>query len=570
MNELTFYLLKMVAGSGVMYLGYRLWLGNNHVVGMIRWYLIASLIIPALLPLVSFPVSQEFDRLPVVRVAVMPEIQVVADGSGAGAAPVPFSPSTIVYTLVCGVLFLIFVARLFSIIRLIRRSETVRYRRFRLHLSTFNLSPFSFFNNILISDARARQGKLKPIIVHEAAHIRQGHSYDIVFSEFMCMLQWFNPFVWLFRNAIRQNHEFLADRAVVKQQCNPAGYKALLLESLTGISIPVVNNFNHSSLKKRFIMLNKPVSGRGAHVRTLAIVLMLVTIVSAVMLMVQKETFALTPGNLSGYHPQTAATLPPVVADGTQTPYSGEQIPDTASGKDEVFMVVEKMPEFPGGESAMTTYLSASVKYPAEARKKGIEGTVMLQYVIEADGLVSNVKVLRSVEPSCDEAACKAVREMPRWMPGMQRGKAVRVQMQMPVKFALQKEKSKKGAEEATVVAADDNTVFTIVESMPQFPGGEEARMKYLAANITYPESARKAGKQGLVYIQFVVEPDGRITDTKVLRGFDRACDSVAVSVISKMPVWKPGRLHDKPVRVQFNMPVKFTLTKDKGKGNSR
>jgi len=102
--------------------------------------------------------------------------------------------------------------------------------------------------------------------------------------------------------------------------------------------------------------------------------------------------------------------------------------------------------------------------------------------------------------------------------------------------------------------------IFTVVESMPNYPGGDEARMRFLQENIKYPQMARESGIQGTVYVTFVVETDGSVTDVRVLRGIGGGCDEEAIRVINLMPKWNPGKQRGKPVRVQFNMPIKFTL----------
>jgi len=102
--------------------------------------------------------------------------------------------------------------------------------------------------------------------------------------------------------------------------------------------------------------------------------------------------------------------------------------------------------------------------------------------------------------------------------------------------------------------------IFTVVESMPGYPGGDAARMQFLQENIKYPQMARESGIQGTVYVTFVVETDGRVTDVRVLRGIGGGCDEEAIRVIQSMPKWVPGKQRGKPVRVQFNMPIKFTL----------
>lgn len=112
-------------------------------------------------------------------------------------------------------------------------------------------------------------------------------------------------------------------------------------------------------------------------------------------------------------------------------------------------------------------------------------------------------------------------------------------------------------AEEEEVVEAE---IFTVVEESPSFPGGDEARIRFLTENIKYPQIARESSIQGTVYVTFVVEKNGNVTDVRVLRGIGGGCDEEAVRVIKAMPKWNPGKQRGKPVRVQFNMPIKFTL----------
>jgi len=102
--------------------------------------------------------------------------------------------------------------------------------------------------------------------------------------------------------------------------------------------------------------------------------------------------------------------------------------------------------------------------------------------------------------------------------------------------------------------------IFTVVEESPGFPGGDEARIKFLQNNIKYPQMARESNIQGTVYVTFVVEKDGKVTDVRVLRGIGGGCDEEAIRVIKAMPKWNAGKQRGKPVRVQFNMPIKFTL----------
>lgn len=106
----------------------------------------------------------------------------------------------------------------------------------------------------------------------------------------------------------------------------------------------------------------------------------------------------------------------------------------------------------------------------------------------------------------------------------------------------------------------EEAEIFLVVEDPAQFPGGEQARMRFLQENIRYPQIAREMGIQGTVYVTFVVEPDGNLTNIRVLRGIGGGCDEEAVRVVRMMPRWQPGRQRGQAVRVQFNMPIRFVL----------
>lgn len=125
-------------------------------------------------------------------------------------------------------------------------------------------------------------------------------------------------------------------------------------------------------------------------------------------------------------------------------------------------------------------------------------------------------------------------------------------------------EKAEKEPVSAEITESENSDVFTIVEEMPSFPGGENARNRFLAENIIYPSKARNAGIQGMAYISFIIDKDGNVTNVKVLRGIGGGCDEEAVRVVELMPQWKPGKQNGKNVRVLFNMPIEFRLGKSK------
>lgn len=234
-------------------------------------------------------------------------------------------------------------------------------------------------------------------------------------------------------------------------------------------------------------------------------------------------------------------------------------------------------PQYPGGDKARIEYIVANTPYPEEDRKAGIKGTVYVQFVIESSGKVTNAKILKGVSPLIDKVALNAITNMPDWIPARKGNKPVSYEMTMPIKFELSDDKVGKVAKDphAGDIFSKENSipqkkegsgVYTVVEVAPQFPGGDDARIEFLSKNITYPEQAKKEGIQGTVYITFVVQPDGSITDAKVLRGIGGGLDEIAIAAVQKMPKWEPGKVKGEPVPVQFNMPIKFKLTKDEVK----
>ncbi len=113
-----------------------------------------------------------------------------------------------------------------------------------------------------------------------------------------------------------------------------------------------------------------------------------------------------------------------------------------------------------------------------------------------------------------------------------------------------------------TVIEEEEEKVkiYTVVEEWPQFQGGDTARIKYLSENLKYPKIAKETGIQGAVYVTFVIEKDGSISNVNIIRGIGGGCDEEALRVVSAMPKWKPGRQNGKEVRVQFSMPITFKL----------
>ena len=254
---------------------------------------------------------------------------------------------------------------------------------------------------------------------------------------------------------------------------------------------------------------------------------------------------------------------------------------------EEVFQVVENMPEFPGGNAELMKFLAKNIKYPAEAQQKGEQGRVMVQFVVGKDGKLSDIKIMRSISPTLDAEAIRVIKAMPTWKPGTQRGQAVAVKYTIPISFRLQGSKGddKPVASDIQVVsvtkANNENSkpiptdpvkdsngeeVFMVVEKMPEFPGGTAELMKFLQQNIKYPEQAQKDSIQGRVIVQFTIKKTGEVSNATVIRSVSPELDAEAIRVINAMPLWTPGEQKGEPVNVKFTLPIQFRLVSGKGK----
>jgi TonB family protein len=192
--------------------------------------------------------------------------------------------------------------------------------------------------------------------------------------------------------------------------------------------------------------------------------------------------------------------------------------------------------------------------YPDTAIKAGIEGRVVVKFIVTEDGSVTDITISKGVSKEIDEEALRVMRMMPKWKPGRQNGKPVKVYFTLPIQFKLDEEKAQPTTDTAGKKKAD---TFQYVEVMPK-PTVDIS--EYLSKNMKYPKAARRAGIEGKVIVRFVVTTDGSIDDVTVVKGIGKECDDEAVRVIQNMTKWTPGTQNGKPVNVFFTIPINFQL----------
>lgn len=280
-------------------------------------------------------------------------------------------------------------------------------------------SPFSFFRWIFINKNMLDDPCLHEVLLHEQTHARQWHSVEVMLSEVATILCWFNPFAWILRREVRVNLEFLADQCVVAKGHDARTYQYHLLALTYQRSVATLtNNFNVLPLKQRIKMMNKE---RSKSIGRLKYLLLLP--VCALLFMMSSAPVS-AQSTKSTTHPDGSVTIK----------YGGKDMVIKAAGED-AYQVVEEMPEFPGGMKALMDYLSANVKYPEAAKQAGISGRVTTIFVVGEDGVIRDVKVVRSVSPELDAEAIRVMSSMPKWKPGKQDGKPVPVRYTVPVNF---------------------------------------------------------------------------------------------------------------------------------------
>jgi TonB family protein len=228
----------------------------------------------------------------------------------------------------------------------------------------------------------------------------------------------------------------------------------------------------------------------------------------------------------------------------------------------EVFVVVEEMPVFPGGDEALRKFVSDNVKFPEQAKVKNITGRVILRFCVKYDGTIDKVQVLKSVDPLLDAEAIRVVKMLPKWQPGKQGGKPVNVWYSMPVVFGLLSEgkNSMQSFSQPRYMLKGTDTIYLTVTEKPIFIGGSYALYKFKRDNLKYPDAAKSNNLGGTVNVQFIVNENGSLSDLSISSGISPSLDAEVLRVAKLMPAWKPGKENGRPVKVRITTFFNFDI----------
>lgn len=545
-STMIIYLFGSALSVAFFYLLERLFLRGSTLFYARRTYYIVAIVSSLLLPVIAM-LSPDIQSLIGRLRTSTPTVSVSVEGLTAMVEPDEAGePSRwvlfvghlipalgIIWGIGAGVMLIRYMYGHWSIISLLRRSEITTLEGATVYMTSEG-TPFTYLSRIGVPQDMYDTPILKMVMKHELVHVRQCHYVDMVLGSVLQILQWWNPFAWALTALQKDTLEYIADDEVIRQGAPSREYQMYLLKStLGGAADSLLLSFSMYNLKQRIIMMNKKKTTN----RNVRLVYALITL--PVMLGTMVSTQALASK-------ATALEVADAV-DVVETTTIPEVEPQT-----------EVPPTFVGGKMALEKYLEDNLKYPTDAKKAGISGDVLVQFEVKSDGSVSNVKVSKSLYPSLDKEAIRVVSAMPKWNPGKDaNGHAITVRASLRVSFGHSPEmKAPKDSSD------EGDKVFEYTDDFPEFPGGQQEMMKFLADNVKYPADAEAGRIQGVVIVGFIIEKDGRVSNIKVLRGVLPSLDAEAVRVIGMMPAWKPGMSSEgKPVRFRFNIPMNFKLT---------
>jgi len=542
------FMLESGISLAVFALVYLLFLRKETFFVLNRIFLLASVCFSILLPFIHFQVISEMPSIMLDEVTITAKgyqnlLQTVYVYSTNLSGTIEKTIQSIgmirfIYLVGTTIFFLVFLYRLFQITALIMHNESELKNGIKIIKIDRDTTPFSFFNFVFISKNNGDSQGMREMLAHEFEHVRQGHSYDVMILELLTIFQWFNPFIWLLKRSIRENHEFLADNGVLKPEVSSAAYRMLLLNSAFIQQPFIANNFNYSLIKIRIKMITKIKSSK-----TAALKLLMGALGIAALLVI----FAFDNNKNQIQDKKTVTKLANVVVDSVV----GNGHKQSLKTEEQVFGDPEQ-PSFQGGDvTKFKKWVQDNLKYPPNAKEKGISGKVYVQYTINSNGEVVDVKVVRSAEPSLDAEAKRVVSSSPKWQPATDHGIKVKMQFTMPITFVSDIQKS----------MPTDDQVFIVVEKQATFQSGDvNSFSNWVVKNLKYPEIAAKKGITGKVFVQFIINTTGEVVNVKVIRSANPSLDEEAVRVVSSSPKWEPAKQKGQIVKQQFVIPIAFVL----------
>jgi TonB family protein len=447
-------MIKVAAYMMAFYIVYLILLSRDTSYGRNRVFILLSILSAQILPFITFqtlkPLNIQFFGKFLSEVFVTASANTTRSVPTGTASPAILHTVYSIYIIVALIYIIKLLIDLINLIFLILRQRNQGSRIIRFH--GFNTSGFSAMGYIFIN-SRLSPEDAGEIIRHEQNHLKQNHFVDIIFIEIIKALQWFNPVVYLFNRSLRAIHEYQADQECLSSGVPIVNYQSLLLNQVfKSRAFNLTNSFSNPSLiKKRMLMMTKKRTSDFAALK----MVMVVPVATVVFLAIsayreipntsvkQLVPVIMSQNSESEFRFELMAPPPPppppASTKATESKENvGSAIEESMDEPDrEPFVVVEEMPSFPGGDSALLKYIGEHTRYPEVAKTNNIQGRVVVRFCITAKGSVNKVSVLKGVDPELDKEAIRVVTSLPLFMPGKQGGKPVPVWYMVPITFTL-------------------------------------------------------------------------------------------------------------------------------------
>lgn len=510
-----------------LYLAYSWAMAGENQPRFNRAVLSGCYILAAVLPLIDIHLNSTTETNTGIINVEMPGIIAITGIADHPSAPLWYWIVAATYiTGATAVAIMTFIA-LARLHRMVKHACKVPYRGYMIAIvDDTMIAPFSWFRYIVMNKDDYRDYR-ELILTHEIAHLERYHRLDLLIARIFEILMWYNPAAWLMTSSLRAVHEFEADRAVINRIDNQHDYQMLLIKKAVGRSFPVLaNSLNHSNLKKRITMMLNPISSKSRRVRVIA----LVPAAVAALLCINLPFVARAIDSVSAIDITIAGD-----SKGTQNTLNPQPVADEPVKKENQT------------ESKTETRITVNGK-PDNNVRIFVNGK---EYTNDINSI--NPDSIKSVSVMKDRDEI----HIDMYRPGET----------IPPRKATSKSDKKQGLDNIVVVSAgtikkgdpDGKPVFSSVEEMPQFPGGETALLEFLRDNIRYPESEINNTGRHKVIVKFVIGPDGSVNDAEIIKGAAEAFNNEALRVVGTLPKYIPGKVNGKPVSVYYTLPIVFS-----------
>ena len=552
METSLFYLLNASGGIVLFYLVYWLFLRNETFHLANRLFLLGSLLLAILLPLLP------------VRYEVLIE---ATEGAKNGAHTIadtfkniPVFKGTKESTTTFGwqqaILLIYLTGAAIFLLRLLTQTAVLIHLMIKYRVTSFNGMrvvenekyglPFSFFNIVFINPKFHTQDDLPEILAHEKVHIRENHWFDLLFIELLTVIFWFNPFIWLFERAIKQNHEYLADKGVLAQGHTVGRYQALLVNQLMGMQIiGITNNLNFALSTNRLKMMTKKKTSARRLIRfTWALpALALLLFAFAEPEYSYKET-EIVGNKLMPAKTQSEKQL--TINGKVVSKETGKVIPGASivikgstvgcvSDRNGTFTLVDNNPTVKADGSLSSEVVVSYVGMKTVENTISASGTDKAKYTFEME---EAVLLLYNPNYSGEQMVPPPP---PPPLPAARKGKQANGETPPPPPPPVDEEEK----------------IFFVVEEMPKYPGGIQMLMGEIHnKQVMYGDNIKNRGK---ATVTFTVDPKGKVTDIKVVEKDNDEAAKCAVQIVSELQDWTPGKQRGKPVAVKYLLPMEFS-----------